>query len=312
MKITIAERFLPFSHVPGASCLLPRTAFVVEAFPSLLRVKGLFEMPLNHLGPVREFTLQQDLEKGCVYLRGIAKEGRFRHCIRAERGYVEVDQKKFPHASSFLEPRIPLERLSLGSHRSQDWELVLRRFDLRQILPTLFHLSHWIPDCGEVRSEMLSLLEKDWESFLRAAFSKILTPRLKDEEHQGLIIENEEPEGSPCALVKKAGKKIRSLFFDQEGQTLRFLPSCDFESGRMTDVSAEGVGFLDFVWRKNSLRRLILRPASDVDVRIQVPKAIASFRFRNSRQEKGFRVKVNEDVLSLKAGGIYFADRFQK
>ena len=309
-KISIAQRYKPFSHAPGASCLLPGTALVVQAFPALLRVKGVFEFPLNHHGPVREFTLQQDLEKGCVFVSGIAKEGRFRFCLRAEKEYIDLNGKKFPYAASLLAPQVPLERLSLGSHRSQDWELMKRRFDLKEIFPIFFHLSQWTPPCEKVDSPMLTLLEEgQWDAFLRAAFSGILTPRFVDEEYQGLVSAGES-KGSPEALITLAGKKIRSLFFEQNGASLRFLSVSFFETGRMTDVRVEGVGSLDFEWRKKSLRTMVLRPSCDGSIYLATSNPISSFRVRTSRKEKGFRVKGCEE-LRLKAGEVTFLDRFQ-
>jgi len=74
MKIKIAERLRPFSHTPGASCLIPGTCFAVTAFPTLLRIDQ-HEIKLKLTGPVSNFTLQQDLEKNCVFVFGKAKEG---------------------------------------------------------------------------------------------------------------------------------------------------------------------------------------------------------------------------------------------
>lgn len=309
-KISIAQRYRPFSHRPGATCLLPRTSFVVEAFPALLRVKNLFDLPLNHHGPVREFTLQQDLEKGIVSVWGIAKGGRFRLSLQASKDYIDVNGKKFSHSAPYLEPIFPLERLSLGNHQAKDWDLVLRRFDLREILPVLFHLNQWIPESGLIRSHMLPLLERDWESFLRAAFSKILTPRFVDDEYQGILF-SEDGEGNPALLIKKAGEKIRALFFQQEGSLLRFIPASAYEVGRMTDVRVEGIGCLDFEWKKRALRQITFRAETDTKIRVDVPRPFSSFRLRTSRQEKGFRVQVNEE-LPVTAGLIYFFDRFQK
>ena len=71
--LSIAERLRPFSHQPGTLCLIPGTTFVVEAFPALVRIREfsgelLKELPVDVSGPPEQFTVMQDLERGCVTL----------------------------------------------------------------------------------------------------------------------------------------------------------------------------------------------------------------------------------------------------
>ena len=54
MTIKIAAKLRPFSHVPGAACVIPGTSAVIEAFPTLLRIDG-HEITLNLTGPVKDF-----------------------------------------------------------------------------------------------------------------------------------------------------------------------------------------------------------------------------------------------------------------
>jgi hypothetical protein len=66
MNLTIAEKFCPFSHTPGSSCLIPGTWWSVQAFPTRLCFSHRdqrIEISLELTGPVELFTLEQDLEK---------------------------------------------------------------------------------------------------------------------------------------------------------------------------------------------------------------------------------------------------------
>jgi hypothetical protein len=313
MTVSIAQRFRPFSHLPGTTCLLPRTSLVVQGFPALLRVRGLFELPLEVKGPVREFTLQQDLERGIVSIWGVAQKERFRISLCATESAVELTgaiRRHFPYSGPFVEPSFPLERLSLGSHRAQDWDQMMRRFDQRELLPILFQMSHWIPLIeNRVRTGMFRLLDQDFSSFLLAAFSGMFTPCLIDEKHHGVLPVEELPEGvEPISLIQEARKKIRGLFFRQEGAHLHLLPASPFEVGRMVDVCAKGLGTLNFEWRKGLLLRLVFHAAHDAELFLDT--RATSFRVRTSRQEKGFRVEKNK-ALPVKAGVTYFVDRFQ-
>ncbi len=96
MKITIAERLKPFSHLPGSSCVIPWSSFKVQAFPALLIFENLItfekqEYRLNWKGPVLDFTLELDLEKGVVWVYGKTQEGHRRICIEMrEDGILSI------------------------------------------------------------------------------------------------------------------------------------------------------------------------------------------------------------------------------
>lgn len=89
MRITIAERRRPFSHVPGVYFVLPGTQLRFQLFPSLIRIHQLTEqdpflvseISLEITGPVRDFTAMQDLEKGDIRVWGHSAEGFFRYLL---------------------------------------------------------------------------------------------------------------------------------------------------------------------------------------------------------------------------------------
>ena len=85
MEISIAEKLRPFSHEPGTSCLIPGTTLVMRVYPSCIQVFDLENSPpklvwetfLDVIGPVRDFTVQQDLEKMRVLVWGASSKWFF-------------------------------------------------------------------------------------------------------------------------------------------------------------------------------------------------------------------------------------------
>lgn len=322
MTIQISERLKPFSHLPGAACLLPGTCLQVQAFPSLIRI-GSHEIRLPVTGPVQGFTLQQDLEKNCVYVFGKAIEGYFRLRIVGSDGGIEMIVEKGPlqgvqiceEIPFFL--RQPMERLSLGNHKEQDWDQVLKRFDLKELLPIFFCLAQKIPPIpvqpltGTARllnwPKERSLIAPGLEKFFKAAFNRLFIPRLVDDEHQGLV-PDEAVVGNPFYLIQEGAKRVRELFFVQEERRLQFLPSLPIplDCGRMIGVQALGIGQIDFEWSKKTLKRVVIRANMSGEILFDLPKELKSFRVnRKERQQGG-------DPLFIQAGMSYFIDQFQK
>ena len=170
MKISIAARNRPFSHLPGASALLPERAGLFRHFqPKFVysiakkKYQTIYGNSLKLHGPVREFTLQQDLEKGIVLIWGIAVEGRFRLRLQAGSGRLNCGWKKPRRPELFAR-----EKCSKNDHLS--WNIpgpfVKTRFGkiiigkpsrpgvgkcvaqdrFTEIFPVLFHLSQWTPN----------------------------------------------------------------------------------------------------------------------------------------------------------------------
>ena len=190
MRIQIAERLKPFTHVPGEFCLLPRTTYRCKIFPAFIKIENLvtmapeyiLELQLNIKGPVRDFTVVQDLEKGSIQVWGHAQQGYFRYslyphlkspsqaalflhiekspsegiyfneilCRTGDILALSKNQVKksesdaLPAPSEHLSVLFP-ERLSLGNHKAQDWTLVHRRQDLGEIMPIWLKLGESIP-----------------------------------------------------------------------------------------------------------------------------------------------------------------------
>jgi hypothetical protein len=330
MKISIANRLKPFSHTPGAACLIPGTCWEIEAFPALIRLGKKYELALYLTGPVKDFTLEQDLEKNCVMVNGHAKEGFYRLKFQGKVGGIEMAAVNAP--VGFLINGAPVrsqerlffvgevdfflpanwERLFLGVSKALDWDLVVRRFDIREILPLLFGLGQKLPliEPQPLQGTGKLLEEGKLDSFCRAAFGKMLVPRLIDDQHQGLVLP-ETATGNPYFLLQEAARRIRALFFRQEGSRVSLLPANSFPAGRMTGIFASGIGEIDLEWAGRTLRRAILRASSSGEVTIVLPKGLRSFRVRTTLSQRGQRFEGGEPI-SIESGKTYFFDRFHK
>jgi hypothetical protein len=205
MRISISEQLRPFSHLPGTSVILPGWGCQVEVFPCLIRFYDLKmaipilikELRLDLKGPIQQFTVCNDLEKGRITISGITADGWIRyHLISSQNheggirllaekvplGGFPIYQEQEQHLlhdkewidilgkNSFFEPyqTPPCDRLSLGNHKAQDWEFVKRRLNLTEILPFWHRLGQLIPPVTSqgVNERALLLLEACRRSFI--------------------------------------------------------------------------------------------------------------------------------------------------
>lgn len=305
MRIAIALRLRPFSHTPGARCLIPYTTWEVEAFPALLRFHNLEtgekkEVPLAIKGPLKGFTLFQDLERGRVEL------------IRKGEDKLFITPEAFP----FLE-KVDLPpsttRFSFGVHKKQDWDLVSRRCEMTEIFPFWVRLSQLIPPAAlpQEKGGTLPLLEKVEDGlFFQAGFQGILSPRLNDERHLGITDETPIAD-SPLGLLHKGAEQILRLFFLEEKGEWHILPHLpkEFHAGRIVSLITMEGDRIDLEWSKKRIKKMVLRPTSSQTIQLVLKKGLKSFRVRKSMRQKGERVAANEP-LSLKPNQTLFLDRF--
>lgn len=303
--ISIAMRLRPFSLRPGTICLIPKTEWQVQVFPTLLRFTNLvtfqtFEQRLDLQGPVLDFGVELDLEKCLVRLYGNRKK-------------IEISAKDLP-----IEPKpfeVGKERLSLGLHKKLDWDLVKRRLDFCEIFPIWFRLGQLVPYVETPKVGTAALLRPcdkmevitHYRKLFLAGFHGIMAPRLSDDDHQGII-----PEGnfsfSPLGLLYEGSKLIRSLFFSESGNIFSFLPQLppEFHAGRMIFLQTFFGDEIDLEWSKKLLKRAVIRPKVSREVYLDLQKSIRSFRI-------GKKKWISADKpLALEAGKILYLDRFEK
>jgi hypothetical protein len=336
MHIKIAERLHPFSHLPGTCCILPGTTLRLEIFPALLRVQDLsksvpqekteIQVPLR--GPIKDFTVQLDLEKGLVSVWGESPEGYFRYRIKAKDSNqmaFEIEKGWFFSWSEIslvprTQPILPflMERLSLGNHKSQDWEMVKRRGDLAEIFPAWLRLGQMIEAPNEISYLGTAALLKTcqnaskmdayeaFQNLFNAAFEGILSPSLIDNQHQGFNLPPPPAHLSPLLLLTEGAKAIRALFIRCEQSNIFILPCLppEFHCGRFLHIQTPN-GLLDFEWSKKMIRRMVFRAEASGTIQMHFPLEIQGFRLN------GQKCSVNKP-LEIEKGCQYNFDLFTK
>lgn len=319
MKIKIAERLRPFCHETGTTLLLPGTQLRLQIYPALIRAfdlhgKLLKEMELDVKGPLKGFTVQLDLEKGCIH---VWDQGKLDYCLVASDDHFAMVERT--PAAGGEKPA-----LSLGSHKSQDWSLIKRRLDMKEILPHWHRLGYALkPEGKRPKGGTMALLdrclaggkmeiEEALTHLFQAGFEGLLFPRLNDEEHQGFQLPPCEG-GSPLWLLSEGSALIQSLFFQTEGAAIHLLPKLPpaFHSGRFINLPIEDLGLFHFEWSKKELKKLIFASKSTKTLRFHFQKALKKCRLRFSIQEKGEKIDFPLSI-SVEAGRTYYFDRFEK
>lgn len=289
----------PFCHLPGMTCLIPQTTVQVQAFPTMLRFTDLasgkkWDEKLPWKGPVEGFTIELDLDKGCLQVFGKTAEGFRRHLIK--------DRWTSP----------PLEKLSLGKNTKLDWQLVTRRMNMEEMVPILFLLGQTVQDVS-AKTPILELLKFDGKVeiahqlklFFKTGFQGMMAPRLTDDDFQGIVLESP-VEGSPLALLSAGYKAVRALLFSEE-EGFSFLPNLppEFHAGRLQVRTQEG-DLISMEWSKKLLKKVLIKPVRSREIPLTFQKSLHSFRVNK---------KVKHDVkkpLSLTEGQTVFLDRFEK
>lgn len=345
--ITIYERLKPFQHSPRAKIPLPGSYFYVAVFPAFLSVfsfenpdcKAFATVSLPIKGPVKNFTAELDLERGCIRVWGESLTGYFRYHLTfiPESGKIGVFVEKLPEgvenpfaqhpAFSLMKalPRVKLgEALSLGNHRAQNWDRVKERQQLEEILPAWFALGQQMPK-GDMQlasggtSDFLTTLKKEIAAgasgsiysillnFFNCAFHGILIPRLEDEDHLGFDLSSVSEAASPLPLLTEGAKLIRELFIRQEGSNLHVLPLLpkEFHCGRILRLHLPGIGKLHLEWSKKLPRRLVIQAEEKCSFFLHFQKEITRCRLNKKRPY------IPGCVIELEANDVIHLDSFR-
>lgn len=323
--IKISTRLFPFSHQPKSRCLIPGTEFLVEACPALVRIKNfegkvLKEIVLDIEGPLKHFTVMQDLERGCVTL--FSERYRF-HILPS----CEVRHTKNPHL-----PPIPIqERLCLGTHKKQEWEGIKKRMDFREIFPLWYRLGSLLhlPERKEEDLGIFSLLRAcaeaidthrpeqilpQFHKLFLAGFRDFMVPRTQDDDFQGILpLDIPQSKSSPLYLLNEGAKLIRALFLVSSENEFAILPNLppEFFSGRMLHLACPPYGEINLEWSKKMIRKVEFQAKMDGIVYFHFPSSLRTYRLRLSTKEKGHITSCREP-LEIQSGCFYLLDRFQK
>lgn len=368
--IKIAERLLPFTHLAGACCPIPRTHYAVQVFPTRIRLydlassqgKPLGEIAWDLRGPLKDFTVQLDLEKGQVSVWGTAQEGYLRYRICRQQGGIFLSMERAPKegvsysyvdamneiaqecSSSRLLPgqKIALvaesqsmiaanhwERLSLGGHKKQDWELVARRQDPVEILPVWYALGQQIPQISHANplSGCGALLEscrhavanappehllKYFLELFQVGFIGLMTPQTEDSCFRGIVPSPLDEWFCPLILLSEGTKLLRSLLIEQKGNVLSLLPRLppELHCGRMLGVHLPGIGRMDLEWTKKRVRRFLIHADHEVKMVLNLKGHVKSFRVRKENQKGGAILESGSEIFLIPKT-TYQLDKFE-
>ncbi|MFT4552401.1 MAG: hypothetical protein ACI9S8_001026 [Chlamydiales bacterium] len=382
MQISIAGRLRPYSHTPGTHCVLPGSLISLQVFPALIRFEELSSSPslpkseisIGINGPMKEFTVRQDLEQGFVLVWGKTPDGFIRYRITAEKGGMAINFEKTPKdglsvtcsnselAKLFRKDEEKLstlskavaekdtllittntdvsnrevltgcckERLSLGSHKAQDWDMIVRRQDLREIFPAWLRLGQMSPSlgngtslqgaaalfktCADVSEERKTeILHDAFLNLFKVGFEGMFSPRLEDKFHQGFSLPEIEGVSEPFFLLQEGAKAIKSLFVKTEGAIIDVLPALppQFFCGRYLNIDCDGLATLDLEWSKKRVRKMSFTAEKDGEIQFKFHRHLKTFRLRKGRKDRG-RVMKCGDLMTCVAGKQYMLDNFEK
>lgn len=349
MKILIAERLHPFSHFSGIFCLLPGSFLRLQIFPALIRVHDLSkaepqliqEIPVAIKGPVKQFTVMNDLERGWISVWGHTPLGFFRYRIHSTSTGCDLSiiEEKSPQGQLLFDFKpdrleevyqpVLTNRLSLGNQKAQEWELVEKRSDLSEIFPLWNRLGQLLPQMSNLKHEGTSILLDTCEqaiasnapetilptflNLFKAGFSGILTPRLIDDQYQGIssLAPIHNLNLSPLILLTEGAKLIRSLFVQQNDLDVNILPALppEFHSGRFLNIKLETLGMIDLEWNKKLIRRVMFNSHQEGDAIFHF-RHIKTFRVKMGDSDKGYEWQSGK-ALPVVKNTSYFFDNFE-
>lgn len=323
------------------------------------------EIQLDITGPVKDFTAMQDLEHGYLSVWGHATNGYMRYrivAIKESSAFAIVIEKNpsehfllscsndykaqkieniLNHAWAIIPSNIssnamtlytPLEteRLSLGSHKAQNWHSLVRQHNLIDILPLWFKLGQLVScpshhthqgTCAlldicrqKINEKATTALIPAFQNLFLAGFDSGLAPRLLDTDHQGFNLPKVEPNlnASPLQLLTDGAALIRSLFVQSDHSHVNILPALppEFHCGRILNVCWEKVGKLNIEWSKKSVRRMLLKIETAGELHFGFQKDVSRFRLRKGENDRG--QSINRDVPIAVEPGVYLFDNFEK
>lgn len=321
---------------------------------------------LPTIGSVDKFSCHLDLEKGKIEVSGFLENGFFRYEIEAKEPknilirFLKVPNNIRPKLAEIKpilvrrDENLPFElcenlesgdilvfevpgdiklpnsreRLMLGSHKSQDVEMMRRRKDLTEILPIWFYLSQSIAlDEFTTASEnsLFSELEyiikdgckekitKKLLNIFKTGFKSIFLPEFYDHTNLGLEKTCYDKSSSPLNFLCSSFSLIRSLFFKESGAVLEFLPLTppEFHAGKLLDIKTVKGHKISFEWSKKAVRRIVIQLFCDDTLSFKFKSDIKNFRIRDFSSLKEINIFENKSDISLKQG-IYILDKFQK
>ncbi len=353
MQIKIKEKFKIISHDLGASFLILNTSYYVKIYPGLLIFKDLscdrtFQFFFKFQGPVKDFTILQNLFNGTLEVNFHSKDGYIAYQVlvkekdvylyfdKITKDHLEIEFDKVTKIRSKEKIKLPIsvicetkpeEYLFFGIHKKPDIYLIRKRENLQEILPFIFLYSQFFLNvqynCCLRKNCLLKEIEKNiqkkekqnlYESVLKAFkvhFWGAFVPRMNDEEYQN-IAAFFNTDLNPFCIFIKFYHLIKNMIIDQNSNELFILPCLppQFHHARAVNIKTLN-GNIDIEWSKKLLKKAIFKPEKDVSLKLILQSQIKTFRIRSNKNEKG-QIFKNNDEIFFKKDISYLLDKFKK
>lgn len=300
--IDISQRFRPFSLIVGSQCLIPGTRHFVKAFPDRIEI-GKEKIPLPGDPLSLYFSLQQDLERNCVWIFGKF----FKVQVKATIDGIDVVLPTgiYKILGDFgYQQESPVERLFLGVTKAQDWDLMQRRADLKELLPVLYFLAQKTPHIKNAGASYIENTLQESMKFLTEDHSEInlekVIPFLYDHCMHAAM--------PKVDILSPLFTFIRTMFVREGLNKIEIFPNNCFAKGRLVNVNLNSI-FLDLQWSNSQLRQMVIRPKETAQVAFSFPSSIKSFRVKLQENDKGVTVDANT-TLAIELGQKLLLDRF--
>ncbi|MFA6119113.1 MAG: hypothetical protein WCT85_04020 [Parachlamydiales bacterium] len=316
-----------------------------------LNSKKQFRLFLNFQGPQKRFTVLHDLKNGQLKIFFETNLGFFSYKIKNDsnkklilffenlpNNVTEIksdSDANFKKISAKESISLPIEQindlqveeqLSFGVLKKQDIELIKKREDLLEILPFIFMLSQYYLDTSAYASKNVFienlktlmqnnekiLLEEALHNVYKALFFDAFVPRANDEEYQNIGIFKEEPGVSPVMVFSELYRIIKSLLINEDADGLYLLPCLlvSLHHGKAVNLKVS-FGLVDLEWSKKILKKVVIRSADDLKIKLNLQAKIKNFRLKEDEQGKG-KICQNSDEITLKKNRVYYLDNFKK
>lgn len=227
------------------------------------------------------------------------------------------------------ERQLSTEFLELGVHKKLDWQRIEERMDLNQIVPIWMRLGQFFSNKTPrvfpgtlkyleeldllIQDHQRNKIEKALTLLLQVGFEGVLSPRIMDVHHQGILQESEDQSlQSALPLLSHGAKLLRSLFIQEQEKEISILPCIPplFRVGRFYTLTSLGDELL-YEWTNGKLKILSLHSAATRKVYLILPKEIKHARLRTHNRERGCKFMNGGEILLQKDKNI-FLDRFEK
>jgi hypothetical protein len=338
--------FKPFTKVVPTKALLPGTVYYFEITPVAIAAfhfqeqsvakQMAFEMGFRAI----DMIVEQDLKRQSIAVSVKTKKGVFSYKIRANEKAValKVTRLSFPVKLMTCGKERSLKKgeeiellnhkkelalpgtLHMGCFKKQDWNKVINRFSLVELLPFLFELGKLYPKATDSSDALNPLkqalknrdkneLEAIFATIYQENFDQLLVPDFSRKHY--FSSEQREGKESVSNFLHELHVLIRELFVHYEKGTLKLLNLLPKKciAGQIEGLKLGEELMLSFRWSKSKLFFVEIEALRPCTVTLDLKEYKGGYRLREAKERKGKRT--SQEMLSLNSGQRVFLDRWE-